>query len=191
MDKSSKNLEKKILEARNDIFLKVALPTLQQQKFTQSPFSTAWFGKNNLGDYTYELIRLLSDNTLEMIVTHISKGDRWIKIFLNIFELTPELRSLDQLEGVDGLQYHLPPNSISKMRLKSDDIKGVPLFSYDFMFGGHKLKSFSNEKTLERRREELSNLLEKDLSNIDSFIKRWHELYKPNVTDWEGNRIQN
>lgn len=180
--------EKEFLEIRNKIFLKSGIPSLQKNGFEKSPFSTAWFGKNNMGDYTYELCRVSEGSQLEIIVTHISKGDSWIKIFLNIFELYPEIKSIEQLNGVDGLQYHLPPNSLTKMRLRIDDIKGVPLFNYDFMFGGHKLKSFKTESGLNKRIEELSSLIKEDLTNIDSFVKRWFKLHQLNVTDWKGDK---
>lgn len=59
------------------------------------------------------------------------------------------------------------------------------------MLGGHKLKSFYTKLGLENRIQELGNLIEKDCSNIDHFVKRWHELHTPNITDWEGNVIKN
>lgn len=182
--------DKELLKIRNKIFLESGIPALKNNSFEKSPFSTAWFGKNNLGDYTYELCRVSQGSRLEIIVTHISKGDNWIKIFLNIFELKPKLNSLEHLKGVDGLQYHLPPNSLTKMRLHIDDIKGIPLFNYHFMFGGHKIQSSNSESGVKRSIKKLSNLIEKDLTNIDSFVKRWHELHQPNVTDWEGNKLQ-
>jgi hypothetical protein len=181
--------EKELLLIRDRIFLDKGLSSLKNNGFDQSPFSTAWFGKNNLGDLTYELCRVRKDSILEIVVTHISKGDQWIKVFLNIFKLSPDLRSLEQLQGVDGLQYHLPPNSLTKMRLRSDDIKGMPLLDYHFMFGGHKIRSYHTKIGYDREIRELSKRIEKDLTNIDSFVERWHELHQPNLTDWEGNRI--
>lgn len=190
MGLSYKASDKELLEARSNIFLERGVPELRKNGFEQSPYSAAWFGKNNLGDYTYELCRASKDSHLEVIVTHISKGDKWVKVFLNIFKLTPELKSVEQLQGVDGLHYHLPPNSLTKMRLKVDDIKGIPLFSYSFLFGGHKLKFFNSEDGLKKRVKQLGDLIEKDLNKIDSFIERWHELHQPNLTDWEGNKIK-
>lgn len=181
--------EKELFEVRNKIFLEKGIPALKKNGFEQSPFSTAWFGKNNLGDLTYELCRVRKDSILEIVVTHISKGDQWIKVFLNIFKLSPDFRSLEQLQGVDGLQYHLPPNSLTKMRLRSDDIKGMPLLDYHFMFGGHKIRSYHTKIGYDREIRELSKRIEKDLTNIDSFVERWHKLHQPNLTDWQGNRI--
>src|SRR5690349_15801212 len=133
---------KELLRVRNNIFLEFGLPVLKERGFRDSPFSTAWFGRNNLGDYTYELCRLASSNMLETIVVHISRGDRWIKVFLNVFSLQPSLESIEQLHGIDGLQFHLPPNSISEMRLRADDIAGAPILSYYFWFRRHKLASY-------------------------------------------------
>lgn len=181
--------EKELLLTRDRIFLDKGLSSLKNNGFNRSPFSTAWFGKNNLGDLTYELCRVRKDSILEMVVTHISKGDQWIKVYLNIFRLSPNLRSLEQLQGVDGLQYHLPPNSLTKMRLRSDGIKGVPLLDYHFMFGGHKIRSYYTKTGYDREIRELSKRIEKNLANIDSFVERWHELHQPNLTGWEGNRI--
>lgn len=181
--------EKELFLIRDRIFLDKGLSSLKNNGFDQSPFSTAWFGKNNLGDLTYELCRVRKDSILEIVVTHISKGDQWIKVFLNIFKLSPNLRSLEQLQGVDGLQYHLTPNSLTKMRLRSDDIKGMPLLDYHFMFGGHKIRSYHTKIGYDREIRELSKRIEKDLTNIDSFVERWHELHQPNLTNWEGKRI--
>ncbi|UCS92409.1 hypothetical protein KZP23_17130 [Echinicola marina] len=181
--------EKELLLIRDRIFLDKCLPALKKNGFGKSPFSTAWFGKNNLGDFTYELCRVRKGSILEIFVTHISKGDQWIKVFLNIFKLSPDLRSLEQLQGVDGLQYHLPPNSLTKMRLRSDDIKGMPLLDYHFMFGGHKIRSYHTKTGYDRQIRELSKRIEKDLGNIDFFVDRWHELHELNLTDWEGNHI--
>lgn len=132
------------------------------------------------------MCRLSQNTRLEIVETIIARGDRWIQIYLNIFELRPQVASPEQLKGVDGLKYDLPPNSLTRMRLRVDDFKGMPLFN----FVEHKLKSFNSESGLKKRAEELGDLIEKDLTNIDSFIKKWHELHQPNVTDWSGNRVK-
>lgn len=176
---------KKLFEARNEIFVKKGIPALKKNGFEKSPFPEKLFGKNNLGDYTYELCRLNERSHLDSITVYISKDDSWIKIYLNIFELKPALKSLDQLKGLDGIQFNLPPNSINRMRLRIDDFKGMPLFrTVD-----HKIKSFYTERGFQKRIDELSKLIENDLNNIDSFVKRWYELHQPMVTDWEGKKI--
>ncbi len=132
---------KELLDIRNKIVLETAIPSLSKSGFQKTPFSSSWFGRNNLKDFTYELCRLRSDSILEIIEIHISRGDRWIQVFLNIFELKPLVKSLDQLDGADALHYKLPPNSITKMRLRTDDMKGPPFFRLSYMHG-HKLKTF-------------------------------------------------
>jgi hypothetical protein len=177
--------EKELLEIRNKIFVTDGIPALYRNNFEKSPFTNHWYGKNNLGDYTYELCRLSEHSHLEIITTHISKGDSWIKIFLNIFQLNPDIKSLKNLKNIDGIQFDLPPNSITKMRLRIDDFKYMPLFN----FVEHRIKFYYSKNSFNRRKEELSKLIGKDLSNIDSFVKRWHEIHKPIITTWEGNQI--
>lgn len=181
--------DKKLLEIRNDIFLEDGIPTLEKNGFEKSPFPTSWFGKDDMGGYTYELCRLSNQNHLQIITTYIISGENWIQVHLNIFKLFPKLTSVKELNKTDGVKFDLPPNSISKMRLRVGDIKGMPLFDYHFMFGGHRIKSFNSEKGLERRVNQLRRLIKKDLMNIDYFIKRWHEIHQLNITDWEGSQI--
>lgn len=177
--------DKELLSVRNAIFLEDGIPCLNKNGFIKSPFSTAWGGKNNLGDYTYELCRISNGSILEFIVTHISKGDYWIKIYLNVFKLYPEVIECKQLINTDGLHFHLPPNSLTKMRLRIDDFKGIPLFRRT----EHRLKKFNTQNGFEKSVEKLRILIRKDMSNIDSFVKRWHEMHKPLVTDWNGNPL--
>lgn len=176
--------DKKLLEIRNKIFNEKGIPALEKNEFKQSPFSTSWYGKDDLGGYSYEFCRLSKTSHLQLLFVDIIKGDRWIQMHLNIFKLLPELNSIAQLQGLSGLQYHLPPNSLGKMRLRIDDYKGIPLFRTK----EHRLKSFNTENGLKLRVRQLEKLIEKDLQNIDSFIERWHELHQPNLTDWEGNK---
>jgi hypothetical protein len=109
---------------------------------------------------------------------------------LNYFKLQPALDSIKQLEGLDGLQFHLPPNSMTEMRLKSDDIKGPPILSYNFMFRNHKIKSYYTKVGLAKRANQLGEIIEKDMNEIDSFVKRWYEIHKPLATSWEGIPIK-
>lgn len=176
---------KKLLAARNEIFLKNGIPILKKNGFKEMPFRAPWFGKNNLGDYTYELCRLNEKRHLEIVTTHISKGDLWIKIFLNIFELKPHLKSLEQLKNLPIIQFYLPPNSLSEMRLRIDDFEGIPLFNTV----KHKVGFYYSERGFQKRLKELGELIENDLNNIDSFVNRWYELHTPMVTDWEGKKI--
>ena len=181
--------DKELLKIRNQIFLDKGMPALKKNGFDQSPFPTAWFGKESANGYIYEVCRLSSDPHLEIVTTYINKGDSWIQIFLNIFSVQPRLKSLSDLKESEGIKYDLPPNSITNMRLRLDDIKGMPLLDYQFMFGGHKLRSYHTKSGFNQRVKELSNRIEQDLTNIDDFVNRWHELHQPNIVDWEGNKI--
>lgn len=177
--------DKELLEARKGIFLKEGIPALEKNGFSKAPFSTSWYGKNNLGDYTYELCRLRGQATFELLVIHISSGDEWIKIYLNIFELSPSLTNLTELQGKVGTYFHLPPSILTQMRLRIDDFKGMPIFRTK----EHKLGRYYSQSGLQKRIKELSVLISSDLNNIDSFVVRWYDLHTPIVTDWQGKGI--
>jgi hypothetical protein len=180
---------KEILEIRNKIFLESGVPSLTKNGFRKSPFSASWYGRDNLKNFTYELCRLTVNSQLEIVEAEIIRGDRRINIILNIFELKPALESLEQLDGADGMQFKLPPNSTTEMELRMDDIKGIPLFDYHFMFRNHKLKRYYSRSGLKARIKELSKIIESDLSNIDYFVKRWKEMHQPMITTWEGHQV--
>ena len=181
---------KEILEIRNEIVKGIGIPALERKGFKKSPFSTSWYGKDNLHGFTYYLCRLKGDSRLENIEIQIVRDDNWIKIILNIFKLQPMLESLDKLNGVDGLQYKLPPNSITEMRLRSDDIKGPPIFRLGYSFG-HRLKRSYTKYGLAKNIDGLARIIETDLNDIDRFIKRWYELHKPMTTNWTGQQTAN
>ena len=174
-----------LLKAKNEIFVTRGVPALEKNGFEKAPFPESLYGKNNLGDYTYEFCRLNMGSNLEMITVHITKGDRWIQIFLNIFKLEPQLDSLSKLTAINGIQFRLNPNNRSKMRLRSDDFKGMPLFNTK----EHQLKSFYTEKGFWKSVNDLGKLVESDMENINSSVTRWHELHKPMVTTWEGHGL--
>ncbi|WP_337043133.1 hypothetical protein [Emticicia sp. 17c] len=180
--------DKEFLTIKHKIFKEVGIPALEKNRFVKSPFSGIWFGEydRNINGYSYELCRLSNQHYLEIISVDIVKGDEWIQIRLNIFELKPNNNSLKELNGVDGIQFHLPPNSITKMRLRIDDFKGMPLFR----FVEHKIGTYYTKNGFESEVEKLRKLIKKDMTNIDHFVKRWHELHTPLVTDWKGNKIE-
>src|SRR5690606_18071434 len=120
--------DKDLLEIRNKIFLQQGVPALNSVGFYKSPYKTDWFGRNNLNDFTYSFCRL-KNSLLERIDTHISLGDRWIKIYLNVFELYPHISNIDELVDHDSIKYVTPPSSLGKMRLNKDNYKGLPLFN--------------------------------------------------------------
>jgi hypothetical protein len=184
-----KATDKELLTIRNQIITENGIPSLQKLGFKKSPFSTAWFGRNEHGDFNYELCRLI-DRELQIIDLYVARGDRYIKVHLNIFNLSPELNSIDQLNGLDGIQFHIPPNSISNMHWRLDDIKGIPLFKLNYM-SGHKLSGYWTKSGLTQATEKLRNTIILDISNFEYFHKRWHEKFSPLTTTWEGMKIEN
>ena len=62
-----KVLDEEILEMRNEIFINRGLSALQKHGFVELPFLTACFGKDDYGDYTYNLCRL-SGNLSERVL---------------------------------------------------------------------------------------------------------------------------
>lgn len=183
--------DKQLLKDRNDLFKEVGVPALEKNGYIKSPFKTSWFGEydRNISGYSYELCRLINQNHLQIITVSVVKGDKWIKIYLNIFELHKKLNSISELEGYDGIKFHLPPNNLTKMRLRSDDYKGPPLF-YMLFLPEHKIGGYKTQSGFEKEVKKLRGLIQKDMTNIDFFVNRWHELHKPNVTDWEGNKVE-
>lgn len=176
---------KEILEVRNLIIIERGIPAINKNGFIKSPFSSDWYGMNNMKDYTYELCRLRNNRLLDRITIHIVRNEKWIRVILNVFELKPKLKSIDQLNGMDGIQYVLPPNSISEMRLRVDDFRGVFL-----PFGKkHRLGHFFTSRGFKKSVIELGNLIELDMQNIDSFVNRWHQIHIPIKTNWEGKPI--
>lgn len=178
--------DKELLLVRNKIFLEFGIPELTKNGFVKSPFSTSLYGRNNLGDFTYYLSRLSDNAILENLTVYISKGDRRIKIFLNIFKLLPDINSVEQLKGYEGTKYHIPPSGLTRMRLRGDEYKGPPLFR--ILFCPEYIIGKSCSKTgFDKKLKKLAELIKKDMKNIDYFVKKWHELHQMNQTDWEGN----
>lgn len=180
---------KQLLTDRHNLIKEAGIPSLLKKGFIKSPFLGIWFGEydRNTKGYSYELCRL-NNNFLEIIDFSVLKGEPWVKIHLNIFELNPIPRHIEELAGKDGINFHLPPNSSNKMRLRSDDYKGPPLF-YMLFLPEHKVGNYYTKLGYEAEINKLKKLIKSDLENIDSFVKRWHELHKPNLTDWEGNLL--
>ena len=178
--------DKELLQIRNKIVCETAIPRLLERGFNLSPFSTVWNGRNNLHDFEYELCRLTENKLLEVLEIYVARGDRWIKFMLNIFEVHPEIKSIEQLKGVDGLQFKLPPNSLTEMRFRLDDVKGIPLFRLKYM-DGHKLKRFRTEHGMKQSVHRLTQTIEKDIANFDRFVERWHEMHRPLKTNWTGH----
>ena len=184
---SLKNSE--LLKIRNDIFLQNAVPILEQNGFVKSPFLDANFGRYNSKLYIYEMCRLENSN-LEFLKTYITSRDRYIKIFLNIFHLSPIPKNISELENISGIKFYLSPNNQKEERLDIDMLKTIPLFSYRFWFENYKLKSFYTKFGFNMAIKKLKYLIERDMKNINFFVEKWRLFHKPNITDWEGNIIE-
>ena len=163
---SLKNSE--LLKIRNDIFLQNAVPILEQNGFVKSPFLDANFGRYNSQLYIYEMYRLENSN-LEFLKTYITSRDRYIKIFLNIFHLSPIPKNISELENISGMKFYLPPNNQKEERLDIDMLKTIPLFNYRFWFENYKLKSFHTKFGLNMAIKKLKYLIERDMKNINFF----------------------
>lgn len=182
--------DKQLLKDRNELFKEVGIPALEKNNFVRSIFSTSWNGEydRSIRGYSYEFYRLIGNKYLERVDVSIMSGEKWIQIYLNIFELRPEPESLTELYKKEGTKFGMIANSITKMRLRSDDYKGPPLF-YMMFLPEHKIGSYYTKSGYEAELTKLKKLIKSDMENIDDFVKRWHDLHKPNVTDWEGNII--
>jgi hypothetical protein len=180
--------DKQLLKDKNDIFKEIGVLALKKNGFVLSPFKTSWNGQFNksINGYIYALCRLKDRKYLEIIDVYISSEDRWIKIYLNIFELSPELKLLNELSENEGTKFGTSPNNLTRMRIRSDDYKGPPLF-YMLFLPEHKIVNFYTKSGYENSLKKLKNLIQSDMENIENFVKRWHELHKPSLTDWEGN----
>lgn len=103
--------DRQSLNDRNELFKEVGIPTLKKDGFMPAPFKTSWRGQydKSIHGYIYEFSRLRSKKYLERIDVYIMKGERWIQIFLNIFQLSPELDSIAELNKYEGLKlvFHL------------------------------------------------------------------------------------
>ena len=176
-----KPTDKEILEIRKKIFFDKGLPLFQKYGYEKSPFSTGYFGRDNNGDYHFELCKLTETSLLEIVSVNIVKGDKWIQISLNIFQLDQEIKELSQLNQVDGLKFLLPPNNFSNMRLHVNDFKGTPLLNYDFWFKNHKLKGYFTKAGFNKSIEKLGKRIEIDLTNFNKYVERWFKLHKPFV----------
>jgi hypothetical protein len=182
--------DKELLFIRNKIIQEVGIPALLKNDFSKSPFSTSWFGEydRNIMGYSYEFCRLSERKYLEVLNITIVAGDQRIAICLNIFEIFPNIVSIAQLSGSEGINFKLSSNNLNNMYLRDDDYKEPPIF-YMLFLPEHKIGNYYSKIGFEKEVIKLRELIKKDMTIINSFVKRWHELHKPIKTDWEGNSI--
>jgi hypothetical protein len=183
--------DKQLLEDRNDLFKEVGITALANNDFVPSIFKSSWNGHydKSIKGYIYEFTRMTNCKYLEIIEVYIISGEKWIQIYLNVFELFPKVNSINELAGFEGLPFGMTvKNKSMYMRLRKDDYKGPPIFYMTFL-PEHKIGSYYSKSGYEAEITKLKKLIKSDMENIDSFVKRWHELNKPNITDWEGNVI--
>lgn len=183
--------DKEHLTTRSTILKEYGIPELEKNGYVKSPFKTSWFGQYdpNIRGYSYELCKLTNENQLHIITLTVLRGEKRIKIDLNIFELHEKINSISDLKECDGIHFHLPPNDSTRMQLRSDDYKGPPLF-YMLFLPEYKIGKYTTQGSFEKQLNKLRELVKKDMTNIDSFVKRWHELHKPNVANKEGNIVK-
>ena len=181
--------EKEIYAVKRKVFIDKGIPLLYQNCFERSPFSGANFGKYSNQLHAFEFCKLTDTSTLQKVTVYITRGDRWIQISLNIFQLDKTIKRLEQLKNVDGIKFSIPPNSISNMRLHIDDFRGIPLLNYDFMFREHKLKCYWTKWGFKKRVKQLEQRMVTDLTNFQKYVERWYKLYTPLRTTIEGEII--
>lgn len=181
--------DKEILKVRNEIFKKVEIPLLKNG-FELSPFKTSWHGQYDRSSrgYIYYFSRLSERNCLEEISVYMFHGEKWIQIYLNVYELNPSLNSLEVLKDFDGLEFGTPDKISTRMRLRVGDYKGPPLFNVLFL-PEHKLGKFYTKNGYESEVAKLSKLIQSDMQNINFFVEKWHKMFIPKKTDWKGNLL--
>jgi acyl carrier protein len=98
------------------------------------------------------------------------------------------VNSITQLLGLEGSPFAMTVKNKSKyMQLRLDEYKGPPIFH---MYSPeHKIGRFFTKSGYKTELRKLKKLIKADMENIDHFVERWHELHKPNQTDWNGNVI--
>ena len=174
---------KELTNLRKEVFVKRGMPILEKKGFVKTPFPGSYFGSFPFG-YEYEFCRIDKDSLLIIFTVIIMRGDRYVQFHLNIFHLQPEIHSVDELIGIDGIQFKLPPNSRTNMRLSPP--KGLIFYKMP----QEKIKSYYTKRGLDKRIEELGDIIEENLTNIDTFIERWFQEHKPMLTAWNGVPIE-
>ena len=111
------------------------------------------------------------------------------QVRLNIFTLNQMPESLFDLNGLSGTKFKLPPNSTTNERIDIGLSEGIPLFN-PRTYKNYRLKRFWTKRGLEKQTQHLCSLLQHDMENINAIVEKWHTVHKCNLTDWEGNIIE-
>ena len=184
-----KATRKEILKVRKDIFLKDILPTLKEKEFMESPFKTPCFGWCGVG-YIYDMYRLRNGKFLELVSVKIPQGDKYIQIFINVFEVYPELPNLSLLKELEGIRFSILPNNEKEMRLDTDFIKGAPILSKEFWFGSLKLGCYFTKTDYSKQVEKLKRMVKSRVDDIDAYFQIWYKCHRPTLTKWDGELIE-
>lgn len=152
--------------AQKDIILTTIVPELEKRGFQREPFPSWWGWNYCIQGYDYELIRIKGDELQNInIYTHF--GHSYFQFVLTAFKLKPNINEISELAQYDSLLFYPEWNKAS---VQDRFIK-------------YKLKSFSSEKELEKRKDKLRRKFEKWLSNIDEIFDDWHKKHTPAAID--------
>ena len=173
-----------ITEVMHGIIQQDGLPILYNKGFAASPFLENWHGKDNLGDYVVSLFRISTKDELEYLDINVSHFNRRIVLHINVFELNPRIKTLNELNGHTIIPLCLAPYSISRMVIGKDEFGKIPLFrifsEVNLDFGAPRSKV-----DLSLRRKRLTNSVIKVCTNIDDSFLRWHKRYTAASVDWK------
>jgi hypothetical protein len=92
---------------------------------------------------------------------HINKEDSYVKLYLNIFDVGSAITGSKYIENKNALKLHLPPLSLTKMRLRSDDYRFLPIIT-PFFYKEHKLGFYLSKKGFNNQVNKLCKLLRED-----------------------------
>lgn len=183
--------DKEMRDARKSIVLNVAIPVLMEQGFVRPPYTSFDFGYYpGHCSYGYALCRLTDNGLIEFLRFDVVNRDPWIRITANVFQLSPSTSRLEDLNGRDGHQFQLPPNSVSEMELRSTDDHPGPWILWALVFGrAYRVGAYFTKWGFSRKAGRLSRMIERDMIRIDSFFDRWHQLHEPLKVDWNGHPL--
>ena len=152
--------------AQKDIILTAVVPELERQGFEREPFPSWWGWNYCIQGYEYVLIRL-KDEELQKFEISTYYGHSYFQINLSVYKLKPNISDISELAIYDGL-FDYP--ECNKPSVSESFIK-------------YKLKSFSSENELEKKKIKLKRKFEKWLSNIDNEFIDWHKNHTPAIID--------